>query len=71
MHGFEQYVGTQYVLIKWCCMYLFCGIAFGTEATGGARYSNLALTISQNKYKKLWKTHGMGSNLHRHIVGTK
>jgi hypothetical protein len=31
--------------------YLFCHFAHGTEATGGAMYSFLLLTKSQNKYK--------------------
>jgi hypothetical protein len=34
---YVRYVG---VLILRCCIYLFCGIACGTEATRGATYSN-------------------------------
>ncbi len=55
MHGFELYVGTQYVHILWCCMFLFFCVAYGTEAMEGAVYSNSTLTISQNTNKNSGK----------------
>ncbi len=69
MCGFEQYAGTQHVLILRCCMYLFCGIACGTEATGGGHTKNLTQTICYRGTKSHRKLNRVGIVGHLTAVG--